>query len=477
MHPTADFHTSKLACAVLICSALSVSAVQAQPGLFTDSGQALGFLVSTDVALGDLDGDGLLDAFVANEGPNSVWLGDGAGLFFDSGQSLGASDSRGVALGDLNGDNALDAFVANDQVNAIWLNDGTGSFSDSGLFLDDGGKDVVLFDYDGDGDLDAYLSRGPGYENLLLSNRWVESGALQFIDVASEAGVTAFAQNSRGLCVADTEGPGDNDPDLVVLGEGEAGLFENSGDGTFVDISVFSGVSGVVDATACALGELLGNGRPDLFVTTAAGGRVWANQGANVFADSGQLLGALPGLGVALGDLDGGGGSDAFVANDGANEIWLNDGAGAFIDSGQALGGSRSLGVALGDVDGDGDLDAFVANDGPNSVWWNLTLTPLSDEDGDGIEDVSDVCPETSIPEDVPTRRLGVNRFALVDGDGVFDTFRRNGAGGHETFTIEGTAGCSCEQIIEELGLGNGHREFGCSIGAMEDWVELVSGP
>jgi len=73
------------------------------------------------VALGDLDGDGDLDAFVANNGANKVWLNTGTGNFSYR-QGLGGADSRGVALGDLDGDNDLDAFVANyGQPNRVWL--------------------------------------------------------------------------------------------------------------------------------------------------------------------------------------------------------------------------------------------------------------------------------------------------------------------------------------------------------------------
>ncbi len=39
------------------------------------------------------------------------------------------------------------------------------------------------------------------------------------------------------------------------------------------------------------------------------------------------------------------------------------------------------------------------------------------------------------------------------------------------------TGGCSCEQIILNLGLGNGHRKHGCSINAMDLWVSIVSQP
>ena len=99
-----------------------------------------------------------------------------------------------------------------------------------------------------------------------------------------------------------------------------------------------------------------------------------------------------------------------------------------------------------------------------------------SDGDGDGVLDNVDLCPGTVIPEGVPTQRLGVNRFVLVDGDGVFDTTPPPGGGGGPglSFSIEDTAGCSCEQIIELLALGKGHEKFGCSISAMETWVDLV---
>jgi hypothetical protein len=98
-----------------------------------------------------------------------------------------------------------------------------------------------------------------------------------------------------------------------------------------------------------------------------------------------------------------------------------------------------------------------------------------ADSDSDGVPDELDVCADTVIHEGVPTKRLGRNRFALVDDDGVFDTNRPQGGGPKLSFNIEETGGCSCEQIIEALGLGKGHVKFGCSIGAMEAWVDLVN--
>jgi len=97
----------------------------------------------------------------------------------------------------------------------------------------------------------------------------------------------------------------------------------------------------------------------------------------------------------------------------------------------------------------------------------------MSDSDADGVPDDEDQCAATSIPEaTVPSQGLGVNRYALVNGDLVFDTVPPPGGGGAgPTFTVADTQGCSCEQIIARLGLGQGHVKKGCSVEAMEEWI------
>ena len=79
--------------------------------------------------------------------------------------------------------------------------------------------------------------------------------------------------------------------------------------------------------------------------------------------------------------------------------------------------------------------------------------------------------------EGVPTIELGINRFALTDGDRIFDTVEPEGEGPGAAFDIFDTAGCSCEQIIAAQGLGKGHEKYGCSLGEMEEWVEYVNLP
>lgn len=99
-----------------------------------------------------------------------------------------------------------------------------------------------------------------------------------------------------------------------------------------------------------------------------------------------------------------------------------------------------------------------------------------SDPDADGVCASVDVCPGTAYPESVPTVSLGTNRWVLGSG-GVFVTHTSNGNGPNHGYTIEQTRGCSCEQIIVALGLGEGHRKFGCSSSALDEWLALFLQP
>ena len=108
-----------------------------------------------DVVLGDLDGDGDLDAVSLG----SVALNDGSGQFTDSGQNLGYWVG-GISLGDVDNDGDLDVFFARrHQQNELWLNDGSGTFTNSGQKFNESGRsaDAAMADLDGDGDLDIFV--------------------------------------------------------------------------------------------------------------------------------------------------------------------------------------------------------------------------------------------------------------------------------------------------------------------------------
>ena len=103
-----------------------------------------------------------------------------------------------------------------------------------------------------------------------------------------------------------------------------------------------------------------------------------------------------------------------------------------------------------------------------------------TDADGDGVLDGADLCADTVIPDVAASKGLNPNHWALTaDGNGFdFDTvLKGKGKGPNRSYTIEDTAGCSCEQIIAEQGLGDGHSKHGCSISAMDDWVDVVNMP
>ncbi|CAN0591305.1 unnamed protein product, partial [Laminaria digitata] len=142
---------------------------------------------------------------------------------------------------------------------------------------------------------------------------------------------------------------------------------------------------------SAALGDLDGDGDVDLFQGNFLDSRVWLNDGYGRFTDTDQALGEDRTVDVALGDLDGDGDLDAYVANviergagaggSPADRVWLNDGAGGFSDSGQRLGVDDilSTSVALGDLDGDGDLDAMAGSFSETLVWLNDGGGVLSD--------------------------------------------------------------------------------------------------
>ena len=353
--------------------------------IFTDSGQDLGTAESNSVVLADVDGDGDLDAFVANGAgnglidPNKVWLNDGDGVFTDSGQSLGTGESYGVDIGDVDGDGDLDAFVANNTTgqanpgNKVWLNDGNGVFTDSGQSLGMGPSfSVVLADVDGDGDLDAFVANSANQANKV----WLNDGSGVFTDSGQSLGTA----DSTSVDLGDVDGDGDLDAFVANHGSQPNKVWLNDGNGVFTDSgqSLGSGWSYEVE-----FGDIDGDGDLDAFVAnTGQANTVWLNDGNGVFTDSGQSLGTANSISVDLADVDGDGDLDAFVANDSTqpNKVWLNDGSGVFTDSGLFLGSASSWGVDLGDVDDDGDLDAFIANrySGANKVWLNNTGTVAS---------------------------------------------------------------------------------------------------
>ena len=199
---------------------------------------ALDGLAMCAAALGDLDGDGDLDLFAAviapRQGRNTdpadrVLTNDGSGDFADSGQRLGETDSTAVALGDLDGDGDLDALVGTGRGAMVWINQGgaqggqDGTFALSGQEIS-GGQTVAVFlsDLDGDGDLDTLIA---GRRQAVI---WWNDG---------RAALTRSSQRFRyskrhGLAIGDFNGDGRSDI-FAAEGSKDYRVWFNQGDGTF----------------------------------------------------------------------------------------------------------------------------------------------------------------------------------------------------------------------------------------------------
>ena len=131
----------------------------------------------------------------------------------------------------------------------------------------------------------------------------------------------------------------------------------------------------------------------------------------------------------------------------------------------------RGLDHGRGNADAPAGLAGDLSTPARAADHDGLVLYLMSDADADTLPDDVDACPGTVIPEAVPTVSLGVNRWALVDGDTAFDTVQPPGGNGGLAFTLADTRGCSCAQIVAALGLGSGHTRFGCSTEALQQWV------
>ena len=419
----------------------------------------------------DYDQDGDVDLYILNgskvvgfpdqEHPHNTFYRNERGKFVDATDEANLGDvgwGMGCAVGDYNNDGDLDIYITNYGRNALYDNQGNGTFVDVTEYAQVGderfGTGCAFFDYDGDGYLDLYVANYVDFKHFLQTtpNRsyiwkglrvhfgprgmkgsgdilYRNQGDGTFADVTVEARVVN-QDKLYGMGVIGGDYDRDGDVDIYVANDtGPNFLYQNQGDGTFVDIGWMIGAaygeSG--EAQGCmgiAYGDYDNDLYQDILVTN-----FWEQTNTLYHNDRGAFFSDLSfdaGVGkesfqfLAWGteffDYDNDGDKDLFVANghlfpqlDRANlgtsyaqtnQLFENLGDGTFTEVSQVSGEGLEIkkvsrGAAFGDYDDDGDLDIFVLNindrptllrnDGGNENNWLMVKTIGTESNRDGI--------------------------------------------------------------------------------------------
>jgi hypothetical protein len=291
--------------------------------------------------------------------------------------------SRGIAFGDLNGDSLADAVVANcnNQNIYLYLNAGNGFFRriTEGSVAETTGyfESSSLIDYDNDGDLDIFLTTLNNQPDYLFRN----DGNAKF-EVVQAGQLTSDSSSAPGSCWCDYDADGDIDVYIVTRGTAHDILYNNTGNGVFIRVAGSQFPYSAGDGRSCSWGDIDGDGDFDLyvgnFVEIINGERYNARNNLYINNGDGGFTQTFTGdhvtdrgrtYGTSFVDFDNDGDADLMVTNIGARDssvLYSNDGSGRFTnllpEQSGLRSGKPSKGHTWGDFDNDGFLDLFVAN-------------------------------------------------------------------------------------------------------------------
>lgn len=375
-----------------------------------------------------------------------------------------------MAVGDLNGDGKLDVASTECGSSCGWTNgvilvrlgNGDGTFQspvsyDSGMLWPDA---IVIADVNGDGKPDIVFTNGnsPGLVGVMLGNG---DGTFKPVVTYDSGGDCAYS-----VAVADLNG--DGKPDVVAANlaptgsgcntnqHGEIGILLGNGDGTFQPVVTYD--SGGKFANAVAVGDLNGDGKPDLVVGNANSlgfAVLWGNgngtfQPAVIYF---PLIDFAPSS-IALADVNGDGKLDLLLGGSSSNcyvnsyqaavLVLLGNGDGTFkYPKDYCTGGESANQIAVADVNGDGKLDVAVANGWNESNGKGVVGVLLGNGDGT-FKTAVDLYPN-----------LGSMAVALADltGDGQPELLvSTNLAGGVMVVMLNNTACCGLYTALTTSG-------------------------
>ncbi len=335
------------------------------------------------VAVGDINNDGLQDIyFTGNQKTNKLYLNKGGLKFEDITDKSGTGgDHRwytGVTMADVNGDGLLDIYCSVSgkflpRENQLFINNGDNTFTEMaskfGLADDGNSTQATFFDYDKDGDLDAYVANYPPtkfssptfvYVNKMKNLKHQESDHLYeydkgvFIDVTEKAGVKKF-----GLSLSATIGDLNNDnwPDIYVSNDFNAPdyMFINNRDGTFKEVVKEATYQTSFYGMGVDISDFNNDGFLDIFQVDmdAKSNR---RQKANMASMNIQLFRNVVNAGFHYQYMQ-----NSFQLNTGI----IQDGIPKFSNVSRITGTSStdwSWGPLFADFDNDGNKDLFVSN-------------------------------------------------------------------------------------------------------------------
>ena len=343
------------------------------------------------VATGDINNDGLVDIyFSSNNLENRLFLNKGNFEFEDITDRAGVGCKQGwktgVSMIDINGDGFLDLYVCRsadsnpaNRKNVLLINNGDLTFTDKAAEygLDDNSysTQTAFFDYDKDGDLDAFILNHsllqlsnsfdirltPNMRVPYIGNRLLRNDNNKFVDVSDESGIFGPASNyGLGIGMSDFNNDGwadvyvSNDyvdKDKLYINDHHGKFLERS-DNTFSHISQFSMGMDIADINRDGYMDLItldmlpednkrqkllfGPDRYDVFNTSVRNGyhyqymrnMLQLNNGDGSFTEIGQIAGVSNtdwSWSALFADFDNDGWQDLFVSNGYKRDFTNND--------------------------------------------------------------------------------------------------------------------------------------------------------
>ena len=472
---------------------------------------------SGEIAIGDVTGNGAFDMVVAGGiGGGVSFLSGLINGTFDATIEYGVPDPRGVALGDLDGDGDLDAVLASHSTQMAVLENVGGTFAPFQLFgVRSASAGVELLDVDADGDLDAALALADGRFNYSVDAwLWMRNDGSGVFTRDDAYGASAQGDSCGDLVAGDLDQDGVLDLLLVGTDRRSVSIYPGDGSGGFRGRGEAPGAF-AGGAPHFEAGDFDGDGLGDLllntFSTTATALYLGDGDGTFGFASSlgdpvasafvtadfdsdgnldcaykfrrgntgvdkvklqlGDGLGDFPStfelelrvpdvVEFAVIDWDGDGAPDLLgtLPTLGGMALYFGDGAGGLLPNplNFVFAGVVPADVAVADLDGDGDQDFVVAD--PPGARLRVVLNR-----GDGTVEASlDLPSNGGTPERVVVVDLdGDGRFEIVSGgsaDAFVELFVPLDGGGYAD--ARSISGGTTEQIATADVNGDGHVDL-----------------